>query len=247
MTLRLAPLSDDSRYDAWTRVVERIYHDQVNQAWSHYMFRLVRAIFLSNEKLSDEGGFVVRWMVENYVEAALMLLRRELDQQAGTENLRNLLFDMIEHPAVVTRARYLSKWGRAEPFDRSYANRTFDRFSPRRITGNPDSDHIDPDLIKADLDRMVTSTEQARDYAERTRAHRTPERKIDTAGMTFDAMHKAIADVRDTVAKYYALLTLTVVAQWEPVPQYDTLEAFMKPWVVDPTAVERAAKQPSSE
>jgi hypothetical protein len=49
MTLRLGILSDESRYEAWTRVVERIYHEQVNQAWSHYMFRLLRAIFLANE------------------------------------------------------------------------------------------------------------------------------------------------------------------------------------------------------
>ena len=39
-------------------------------------------------------------MVENYVDSALMLIRQELDRQAGTENLRNLLFDMIEHPTV---------------------------------------------------------------------------------------------------------------------------------------------------
>ncbi len=94
---------------------------------------------------------------------------------------------------------------------------------------------------------MITSAEQLRQYAERTRAHRTPERKVDTAGMTFDAMHKAIADVRGTVAKYYALLTLTSIARWEPVPQYDTLEAFMQPWVVDRTAVEQAAKEPSGK
>jgi len=31
------------------------------------------------------------------------------------------------------------------------------------------------------------------------------------------------------------------------VPQYDTLEAFMKPWVVDRMAVERATKEPNGE
>ena len=103
MTLRLGTLSDDLRYDAWTRIVERIYHEQVNQAWSHYMFRLLRAIFITNKKLSDEGGFVFEWMVENYVDAALMLLRRELDQQAGTENLRNLLFARMQRQSDVVR------------------------------------------------------------------------------------------------------------------------------------------------
>lgn len=240
MTLRLGTLSDDLRYDAWTRIVERIYHEQVNQAWNHYMFRLLRAIFITNKKLSDEGGFVFEWMVENYVDAALMLLRRELDQQAGTENLRNLLFDMKEHPTVVTRARYLSKWGQEGPFNRCHANRTFDHFKPRRAGGDGGADHIDPVIIKDDFDRLVKSAEQLRKFAEQTRAHRTPQRKVDTATMTFDAMHKAIAEVRRTVAKYYALLTLKSIGKWEPVPQYDTLEAFTRPWVVDRTAVEQA-------
>ena len=205
---------------------------------------LLRAIFLANKKLSDEGGFVFEWMAENYVDAALMLLRRELDQQAGTENLRNLLFDMIEHPTIMTRARYLSKWGQE---GRWHANRTFDRFKPRQAGGDGDADHIDPDIIQVDLDRLVSSAEQLREYAEQTRAHRTPQRKVDTASVNFDAMHKAIAEVRRTVAKYYALLTLKSIAQWEPVPQYDTLEAFTRPWVVDRTAVEQAAKEPKGE
>ena len=38
-----------------------------------------------------------------------MLVRRELDVHAGTENLRNLPEDIIEHPGVLTRARYLAQ------------------------------------------------------------------------------------------------------------------------------------------
>jgi hypothetical protein len=247
MTLRLGDLSVDARYDTWSRVIERIYREQVNQAWSRYMFRLLRAVFTTNPRLSDEGGFIFQWMVDNYVDAALMLIRRELDRQAGTENLRNLLFDMIEHPMVATRGRYRSKWGKDGALDRWFADRVFDRFKPIRVAENPDADHIDPDVIRADLDRVGASAEQLREYAERTRAHRTPERRINTAGMTFKALHDAIGDLRNVVGKYYALLTLRSIAQWEPVPQYDTFEAFTKPWLVDRAAVQQAAKEPGGE
>jgi hypothetical protein len=223
MTLRLGDCSDDSRYDAWTRVVERIYREQVGHAWGHYLFRLLRAVFTTNQRLSEEGGFLFEWMVSNYVDSTLMLLRRELDLQAGTENLRNLLFDMIEHPTVVTRERYLSRWGDGS-VHRLVANRVFDRF-----VGSPEADHAAPDVIRADLERVSTSAEHLRRYAEQTRAHRSPERRVDTAGMTFEALHEAIADVRDVIEKYYALLTQRSIAQWEPVPQYDTLGAFLGP------------------
>ena len=38
-------------------------------------------------------------------ESALMVVRRELDIQAGTENLRNLLEDIVSHADVLCRGR----------------------------------------------------------------------------------------------------------------------------------------------
>ena len=244
MTLRLGDVDADARYDAWGRAVERIYREQVHQAWSHYLFRLLRAIFTTNQQLSQEGGFVFRWMVDNYVDSASMLLRRELDRQAGTENLRNLLLDIIEHPTVASRERHRSRWAKDRPLDRLFADRVFDRLNPIHVTGNRDADYVDPDVVRSDLDRVDAVVEQLREYAERTKAHRTPDRGLDTAGMTFGALHDAIAGVRNVVGKYYALLTLSSVAQWEPVPQYDVFEAFTKPWLVDLAAVQQAANDP---
>ena len=244
MTLRLGDVDADARYEAWGRVVERIYREQVHQAWSHYLFRLLRAIFTTNQQLSQEGGFVFRWMVDNYVDSASMLLRRELDRQAGTENLRSLLLDIIEHPTVASRERHRSRWAKDRSLDRLFADRVFDRLNPIHVTGNRDADYVDPNVVRSDLDRVDAVAEQLREYAERTRAHRTPDRGLDTAGMTFGALHDAIVGVRNVVGKYYALLTLSSVAQWEPIPQYDVFEAFAKPWLVDLAAVQRAANDP---
>lgn len=224
-------------------MIERIYREQANQAWSHYMFRLLRAVFDKNERLSEEGGFIFNWIAENYVDAALMLLRRELDEQAGTENLRNLLHDIINHHGVLTRARYCSAWGTSGPFDAELANRAFNSFSLKRVAENPDLDFIDPVMVRADLDQVVADAERLREYAERTRAHRTPERGVDTSEITIQALHKAIADVRRIVAKFYALLTLGVVDKWEAVPQFDTIAPFMRPWVLDRDVVEAATEE----
>lgn len=207
------------------------------------MFRLLQAVFDQNERLSKEGGFIFDWIATNYLDVALMLLRRELDQQAGVENLRNLLHDIIEHPGILTRARYCAAWGESEPFDAAMANRAFDAFSPKRAAENRGLDFIDPELVQADLNQVVAAAEHLRQYAERTRAHRTPERGVDTADITFQALHKAIADIRRVVAKFYALLTLSRIAKWEPVPQYDTIAPFMRPWVLDRDAVNAAAKE----
>jgi hypothetical protein len=112
------------------------------------------------------------------------------------------------------------------------------------VAGSPGNDHIDPVVVKADLDRLVADGERVRTYAERTRAHRSPLKGID-ASLTFQELHQAIDDIRDVVGKYHALLTLDVVAEWEPVAQYDTVKPFTRPWVADPAAVVRAAQRES--
>jgi hypothetical protein len=236
MSLRLpSSLTSDERHTQWIRVAERIFEEQVTQGWRHRMFRLFRAVFSANPQLPEDGGFVLKWAADNYVDAALMSLRRELDVQAGTENLRNLLLDISLHPEVLTRARYMARWQRGEV---DMANRAFDSFNPTRVAGRPDSDFINPAQVRDDLDALVAEAERLRLYAERTRAHRTPERGIERS-VTFRDLHAAIRHTRGVVGKYYALLTLRSVAQWEPEPQYDTIAPFMKPWVTDGAAVAR--------
>lgn len=238
MSLRLPrETSADDRHAAWIRVVERIHDEQVKQGWRHQMFRLCRAVFNNNSALSRSGGFLFNWMAENYLDAALMVVRRELDVRDGTENLRNLLEDIIDYPDVLTRARYRRQWKRDDEF---LSNRAFDSFRPVRVAGSSADDYIDPAAVRADLESLVADSERLRVYAERTRAHRTPEQGIDTS-ITFRDLHQAIADVRAVVRKYNALLTLSTVANWEPVAQYDTLEPFSLVWMSDPETVSRDA------
>jgi hypothetical protein len=235
MALRLPNgTSQSARHAAWMRVVERIHNEHVGQGWRHQIFRLFRAVFSTNKELADEGGFLFKWMTDNYIDAALMVIRRELDVQAGTENLRNLLEDIIEHPDVLTRARYKQQWRPGREGD--LPDRMFETFEPVRVAQDPERDYIDPAVVQADLDGVIADGERLRVFAERTRAHRTPERGIDTTA-TFGELHQAIADLRRVVGKYYALLTLRTVADWEPVAQYDRMSPFTRPWVTDPKAV----------
>lgn len=218
----------DQRHDAWIRVVKRIADEHIAQAWRHQMFRLVRRVFNTNRQLSDEGGFLFNWMAENYIEAALMLVRRELDLASKTENLRHLLEDIVEHPDVLTRARYLASWGGQ---DAEQASRSFSIFALVK-NGTPSEDHIDPVAVKADLEKAAEDGERVRVFAERTRAHRQKEKGLDKT-LTFRDLHGAIADLREVIAKYYLLLTQASIHSWELTAQYDTVTPFLKPWVTD--------------
>jgi hypothetical protein len=247
MTLRLNNITDDERLDVWRRVIKRIADEQGRQAWSHFMFRLLRAVYMKNDRLSTDGGYILNWMAQNYVDAALMLVRRELDQQAGTENLRNLLIDIIEYPSVLTRARYKAGWNQDRFLYDDIRDRAFDKFNPKRVDGNPSADYIDPKIVGADLQQVIDDAENLREYAERTRAHRTPQRNISQAEFTFAELHKTIEDVRNTVSNYHSLITLDVITNWEPVPQFNTMAPFMYPWIEDAASVQAAMDDEISE
>ncbi len=229
MGLRLTNLTDEERHVAWARIIRRISDEHIGQAWSNYMFRLLRAVFTVNRLLAQSGGFLVNWIVANYVDSTLMLLRRELDRQEGTESLLQLLYDMIDHPTVVTRARFVARW----PAGRWLADNAFSEYA-----GSSTAEHIAPDMIRADLARLEEA-EALRVHAERTRAHRTPQQGIDDRGMTFEELHKALLTVRSVVGKYREVLGVGSMTQWQPVAQFNPIEPFLHPWVDDPDQVSR--------
>lgn len=167
MGLRLINLTEDQRYDEWARIIRRISDEHTGQAWSNYLFRLARAVFNINPWLAQNGGFLGNWLVANYVDSTLMLLRRELDRQDGTECLQQLLLDMLEYPTVVTRARFIARW---PANTREWlANTAFSEFA-----GSTEADRFPTAIVRADLEKLEEA-EQLRVHAERTRAHRAPE------------------------------------------------------------------------
>jgi hypothetical protein len=236
MGLRLTTnLTEDQRHDEWARIIRRIAEEHVGQAWSNYMFRLLRAVFNVNRRLAQSGGFLGNWIVGNYVDSTLMHLRRELDRQDGTECLLQLLLDMLDHPTVVTRTRFVASWP-ANTRD-WLADETFSKYA-----GSSSAGHIDPAMIRADLARLEEA-EALRVHAERTRAHRTPEQGIDDRGMTFEELHRALVTVREVVGKYREVLGVGTMTQWQPVPQFNPIEPFLHPWVEDPDQVKRLSEE----
>lgn len=111
--MKLSELSREElevRWDVWIR---RIYGETIGLHWNRRMFRMMREIAKDNHRLQMTGSYALDWMFENYVVAAAMTFRRELDKQAGTENLRNLLFEIVKRPDVLSRARHRKLWGPA--------------------------------------------------------------------------------------------------------------------------------------
>jgi len=89
------------RFARWTRYVNAIHDETVHAFWNRKVFRSVGAMFESNERLRKSGRHVHQWVGELYAIQAAMLVRRELDKQAGVMNLRHLLHDIEQNIDVL--------------------------------------------------------------------------------------------------------------------------------------------------
>jgi hypothetical protein len=116
--------------------------------------------FCEKRELRADDGFWFNWIAENYADATLTAVRRELDVE-GSPNLRNLLDDIIQHPRVLTRRRYVAQWGRGEG---ELASSTFDTFRLVRTAGSPADDHVDPAAVRMDLSLALGSVEHVRRF-----------------------------------------------------------------------------------
>lgn len=220
-------LSDDERFADWQDWVETIYRETIDLGRNRRMFKMLREVAERNERLRETGGHVLDWMFGNYVVAAAMTFRRELDKRNGTRNLRHLLHDIEKYPHFINRRRYRALWGKVEgPLGQSLADQMFDRFNPVRDPDDPEKDHVDPATVRRDREALIDATELVRQFVEQKYAHRTECHQP----MTFGEFPGALDAVVPTFKKYYALLTQKSVVDTEPVPQFDTHECLTFPW-----------------
>ncbi|PIU49919.1 MAG: hypothetical protein COS92_04125 [Desulfobacterales bacterium CG07_land_8_20_14_0_80_52_14] len=236
-----ATLSDDERYDEWKRIIELIRKEHVGLDWAHYVFRLFREVFNANESLRQCGGFLLDTIAVMYITHVLMGFRRDMDIQGGTENLINLLYDMKKHANQMTRRRFLSSYGDTDETLTRIQNDRFDEWSPLIGHYGPDTDHIDPKRIQADIKKLKNAVENVRLYAERIISHRTPHDTRLT--LSFGEMHSAIHELRKIINWYYLFLTGGSMGNWEPIPQYDTLKLFFIPWLPDDPTIIKAVRE----
>lgn len=245
MGLATQQMTPAARRAYWVAVIERIREEHIDIAWSHYVFRLLREVFNANARLQVKGGFIIDAVARMYVSHTLMVLRRDLDSQANTENVRNLLYDLRDNAIELTRASYLALWKGADEMLLKIGSNQFDEWKPILVEDDSNKDHVDPRVIQGHLDGLMEKLKRAREYAERLMAHRTS--KPEDLKLTFGEMHAAMDELRDLINKYYVLLTASSMSKWEPVPQYNTLAPFTEAWLPDDPEVLRAVRKAVEE
>jgi hypothetical protein len=167
----------DQRYKDWVERIRRVEQETTNLYWNRKLFRAVARMFDTNPALQG-NGHLWTWLAGTFGRDAVMAVRRELDGQAGVLNLYHLLHEMEEQAHILTRARYHNFFQAMPWFPAAKIDAEFERFGGPPGPGVPD-DHVAPQSIASDRQRLEADTAQVVEYAQRLVAHRTPVGKLD--------------------------------------------------------------------
>lgn len=153
-------------------------------------------------------------------------VRRQLDRTRGTVSLWRLLDEIAQHSRVASRERHVAVWREdgADPFLEAEAHRNFDRFA-----GGRDRDRIAVAVVRADLGKLEAAGAVVERYANEAVAHMAVDQTRTV--LTYAELNAAIDQIGDLVKKYASLLKATILAELEPVIQYDWKAPFRQAWI----------------
>jgi hypothetical protein len=221
-------MTADDLWQDWREDVERIKLDTHELFFIRRQFGEIASMFEGNSGLRATSGNIWMWLRTLYTSTVLMRVRREVDNQPNTMNLRTLIEEIQKRPDVVTRARIASRNPDLNPtiaaiFDDAFTKHWVGR---SRSAGSPD-DTIDPAIVARDRQALEALTDRLVEITSRTVAHR---QRVPPQSVTVTDANEIFDLIEELLTKYLSLLTGAGLMSAEPTPQYDTFEPFMFPW-----------------
>ncbi len=188
---------------------------------SQHIFWEVQKIIQANPKINVSNAFYA-WMGSMYAAAMSVAIRRLVDKGPNSISFMRLLCEVLEHPVVLSRARYKSRFVNSQsPED--YQDRDFDRQVGRG------RDYIDPATVSSQIQTLKLKTDGLRKYVNKRVAHY--DEKEFKAVPKFQDVDDAI-DCLDHLLTRYLLLVRAVYQRTAlPTPTYDWKEIFRHPWI----------------
>lgn len=213
---------DDDLFD---QIHEIVLQTEVLRSWNEI-------VDVAPTEAKTDGTFHW-WVARNYVVALAVGVRRVVtDRYPGTRSLRNLLVDIQEHTDELTEDWWMSRWWPTDVSrDEAYAE-IFSKLSSGK-------DHVDPEVLQLDLDRLDSVGVAVKDYVDKNLAHLDPDRR-EHPSITIGDVHEAV-DVAYTIFhRWYQLIAdvslgYRIPTQWE--------HTFAVPWVTPAEADEIAARR----
>lgn len=218
-------------------IQEEVYQEliavgnEVGQLWHHHdIFWKTIEVMNNNPRVLELGGDLFNWLINSYVEAGSVAVRRQLDRDARTVSLRNVLRKLEQNHTSFTK----------EGFQRS---RTF---SPESLFHKPaiwqaignefdnlfghGGPHLDQGIVQADITLLETESAAIREQVNKEIAH-TDRKGMKGPKATGSIFEKCLQHLDEITVKYLYLVSGQNANSLRVQFAYDFEEVFTFPWL----------------
>lgn len=170
-----------------------------------------------------------------YIEAQVLAIRRQVDNDPRTLSLRRLIGQLESHRRQFTRSWYIARWldGRDPSSEDLHerelaklhlelANGAFDQF-----TDGPGDEQLGCRRLQKDRERLLQMTEKVVAFANAVVGH-TQKVPLDIE-VTYNDFHQALEHLGEMLQRYYLLINQGGLVTTTPVIQGDWKGLFRKP------------------
>lgn len=213
----------------WLKNVAHQIHGLYHRRQLHDEFLAM----LDNQDHPDTGIFRDSYHLM-YIEAQVMVIRRQSDNDNRTLSLRRLIGQLERHRQRFTRDWYVRRWvGDRDPespdklerldarFHLKAANEAFDRF-----TDEPGGAQLGGRGLQEDRERLLAMTDSVVRYANAVVAH--AEREPNNVAVTYSDFHHALEHLGAMLRRYYLLVNQGGLVTATPTIQGDWKGPFRK-------------------
>jgi hypothetical protein len=182
----------------------------------------LQEIAKENPKVLSPGAFF-DWMCKNYITAVTVSIRALMDQSSDVHSLWRMLYEILEHPGIISRRSHVSLY-RTAPKELDLGNKTFDTVVGRSKQYLPNG------MIRADLRKLEDASARVRRFVNKRVVHRTSPGEIRKIPK-FAELDEVI-DVLDRIfCKYDLLLTAAGTMSTRVERNNDWRRVLHTPWI----------------
>lgn len=209
----------DALYARWRERLTKIQHELYRGFLQQELWTEMREE-IPQRRPDTDATFLVSYS-QLYVAGQMLLVRRLADVDESTHSLASLIRAIKRNPEVMTRTRYAQAW--ANGADSGGADA--DREEWLRVFADPaDPEHVNPELLDDDLDRLAKELDHIVDWATKTIAHLDPIAPMRVP--LYSEIREALDLLAAITGRYQLLLHQSTTHDWTPVIQGDWQGVF---------------------
>ena len=213
------------RRNRWRRWLPAMKKDLTHLLGKREIFWELQDVAKENHRILEHGSFF-DWMCTNYIATAAIGIRTFADHRRDVHSLWRMLYEMLEHPGVLSRRAHKAFYRGTPRFpDFDLADRSFDNIAGKGKSAISQQD------IRRDLREIEDSSERVRKFANKRVAHRTPAGQLRRLPK-FNELDASMDTIDRLFCKYNLVLTASGMTSVFATRQYNWMEVLYEPWIL---------------